>query len=144
MGYTHYWRSTSVAPSDEQIARAFQDLRIIVDAQQALLANNLGKPGTKPEISSAHSAVAFNGVEPNDFETFTIALAHSLHGFCKTGRRPYDVVVVACLCALSDRLGPAIHVTSDGYSHEWEDGRQLAAHTLGRSIRVPTSVRVQS
>lgn len=160
MGYTHYWRSTAFIPTDEQIAKAMQDLRIIVDAcaqgvppvpvpvspqQRPFLASWDGEPGTKPEIDVR--AVSFNGVGAEAHETFLVRFQadNTLDNNCincKTERKPYDIVVVACLCALADRLGPAIKITSDGDRSEWNEGRKLAERLLGRFIKSPDGVRL--
>jgi len=54
--------------------------------------------------------------------------------FCKTARKPYDDVVVACLCVLAET---GLDVSSDGDGEEWEEGRALAQEVLGRPIANP-------
>lgn len=51
--------------------------------------------------------------------------------FCKTSRLPYDVIVVAVLCAAKDRW-PALDVSSDGSLAERKDGFDLFERATGR------------
>jgi hypothetical protein len=56
-------------------------------------------------------------------------------GFCKTNCRPYDLCVQGCLIVLSHHLGSdQFRVSSDGYSHEWNDARQACQYILGYGI----------
>jgi len=55
----------------------------------------------------------------------------------KTRREPYDVVVVACLVAIKDRMGDNIKVRSDGEAEDWVDGIRLAEEVLGRKLKYP-------
>ena len=42
---------------------------------------------------------------------------------CKTERKPYDAIVVACLLVAKHHLGAAIEVSSDGnWEDEWLNG----------------------
>jgi hypothetical protein len=55
--------------------------------------------------------------------------------FCKTARKPYDVVVVACLLVAKHHLGAEVELASDGcfeaardeqpYADGWQDGVRL-------------------
>ena len=68
--------------------------------------------GGKPEINS--NLVCFNGDGSKglDHETFVIEKA-ILSDFCKTARKPYDLLAVACLIAANRNLG--LLFSSDGY-----------------------------
>lgn len=50
---------------------------------------------------------------------------------CKTAYKPYDILVTACLIALKQHFPDVFTITSDGESHDWEDGRRLCQHVLG-------------
>jgi hypothetical protein len=58
--------------------------------------------------------------------------------FCKTNNKPYDDVVVACLCVLAET---GLAVDSDGDKEEWEVGRKLAEKALGRPVQIPEKLR---
>lgn len=51
--------------------------------------------------------------------------------FCKTGRRPYDLNVQACLIILNHHFGNDLfRVQSDGDNEEWNDARQVCHAVL--------------
>jgi len=137
MGYTHYWRfGPYIAEADYMTA--LMECRRLISESPVPLGNWEGKAG--PLLRDGFT---FNGKGDDAYETFSMkAEPDRDNWFCKTERRPYDVVVAACLCVLEDRLGPrAIHVTSDGDPHEWEDGKALASRILGRAVPIPVGVR---
>ncbi|MEM9109392.1 MAG: hypothetical protein AAGC72_05160 [Planctomycetota bacterium] len=49
--------------------------------------------------------------------------------FCKTGRKPYDLLVTAALIALKHHI-PYVRVLSDGDAAEWEEGIALTRRVL--------------
>lgn len=51
--------------------------------------------------------------------------------FCKTGRRPYDLVVTSFLVIAKHHLGDRIKVQSDGEEEEWEAAKRLCNRVLG-------------
>lgn len=154
MGYTHYWgfktldRKKGAADAAEKAYRqAVSDCQRVVRAYQRDAASEDRLSGY-----SAHTAIgkyaglqingkAYNGHESFDLrEHFRQAREDSGKSFCKTARKPYDVVVVACLCILKYRLGPLFSAGSDGCTLEWEAGAQLASRVLDRKIKVPASI----
>ncbi len=78
-------------------------------------AGNLS-PLNTPEFSS--KAVVFNGVGENSHETFYIEKKDIDLNFCKTARKPYDLLVCACLIAAADILNYTI--SSDGNLNDWQ------------------------
>ena len=100
----------------------------------------------------------FNGKEENDqgHETFhlerksteesyrTTPLKNSATGeiledsdkeecftFCKTARKPYDIVVCCCLVIVKKHLGDLITISSDGDEVEWNSSFKLCQKHLG-------------
>jgi len=128
MGYTHYWsRKGTVSQKDYE--NALTDIRKIVEAKKSILANGSGDTGTKPEVDDG---VCFNGRGEQSHETFHLpALIDDLDGdFCKTNRKPYDDVVVACLTVLHNYCS-GITVSSDGDTdEELGGGLKLAQKVL--------------
>jgi hypothetical protein len=63
--------------------------------------------------------VCFNGDEKKglDHETFYCSRESDEWGFCKTARKPYDILVCAVLIAAHNILG--YEVTSDGNLEDW-------------------------
>lgn len=135
MGYTHYWEFTNTE-DNKQYQTALIECRRIIRDSPVLLA---GWDGTgKPELRNGFN---FNGAGDDAGETFAMGkVPNGGDWYCKTNRAPYDVIVVACLCVLQDRLGSQISVGSDGDPDEWEDGRSFAQDTLNRNVSIPQDV----
>lgn len=148
MGYTHYWYKP--LKIDEIAFKKFSDdVKIIVaevDKTKVKLAGIDGKG--KPVIEDDY--VGLNGRGKDAFESFVIQQSVQpqswqkldsngcIFDFCKTGRRPYDVVVAAILIAFKKHFGDAVKVNSDGDDSEWEDARELcyAALEYGRRFSI--------
>lgn len=147
MGYTHYWtftkgkRGTS-AETEAAYQKAMLECARVV---RYWYLQNGGISGytahTKP---GAYGGLTFNGKGAEGCETFIMREHYSENdrvGFCKTGRQPYDVLVVACLAILKYRLKDAFDLGSDGTRHDWIEGVQLAQTVLKRKIQIPSSIR---
>ena len=117
MGYTHYFKVKKIPSVKDWVA--------VIEAVDAIL-----KETDIPiQNNSERMAINLNGVDPDDFETFYIdPLSKMFVGFnfCKTGRRPYDTVVVAILCAINAICGQDFDIGSDGNEADWEAGQTLA------------------
>ena len=154
MGYTHYWeqkRNFTVA----QWQDVLKDIGTIVEYakhQQGIALGDFGGDGgTHPVFNDEH--LGFNGVGDDSHETFYIERKIRVpdykgrrkgFGFTKTARKPYDVVVVACLCYLatvtrksapdgSPIIGSETHiVSSDGHCSDFLLGLDMARQALPR------------
>ncbi len=86
--------------------------------------NGTGKPLFR------NDEVWFNGDEKNDLdhETFCIEPDKLDWDFCKTARKPYDLLVVACLIAAHEILD--YEVSSDGGFEDWKEGIELYMKTI--------------
>ena len=119
MGYTHYWTKKKKWPA-AKVSAAIQDMAEVIRRCEMPLADGHGEPGTEPVIGP--DFIAFNGVGELSYETFCFpgfgGGFHPDFAFCKTVRKPYDTIVVACLLVAKHHLGTAIKVSSDG---DWED-----------------------
>jgi hypothetical protein len=151
MGYTHYWEFRKAKRgTTKQVNQTYFDA---VKACQTIVCTysqaNGGLSGfaahTKP---GTYGGLKVNGSRENgheDFvlrETFKLALDNNGSEFCKTNAKPYDVVVVACLCILKHRLGDSIVVNSDGDSLDWVKGLELARRVLkDKTIQIPATIR---
>lgn len=102
--------------------------------------------GYSAHTKSEYLGIEVNGTQENGHETFV--LPYHLNGlssfqFCKTARKPYDVVVVACLIVL-DYYVSCIEVTSDGISADWLDGLNLArAATNIPEFQIPETIETK-
>ena len=55
--------------------------------------------------------------------------------FCKTARKPYDVVVCAALLAIKHHQGDNVEIHSDGeFDDEWQPAYQLYRKATGREL----------
>ena len=130
MGYTHYWtpkKTTAkkfkefsnvcqklhdnLPKTTDTAGGYYSDFEIKIGNGQGLLDKN-----NKPEFTKDY--VWFNGVEELAHETFAISLNETDWTFCKTARKPYDLLVCACLLASIDILG--YKVSSDGDIDDWK------------------------
>lgn len=121
MGYTHYF------PGLKATAEVIADAKLIIDASGVTIC---GPAGNALPIMNETEGILLNGFEAadEDYETFHLRGTEEpehlgLSEFCKTARRPYDVVVTAIL------ISAAVHadrqVRSDGQWSNWAAGVEL-------------------
>lgn len=134
MGYTHYW-DIAENVDDQKFRQAIRVMGRIVKDNEEILAGpgGEGKPeftmlGEYPvaegkeglvvigsnEVISTEEYIAINGIDDESRESFIIGTNEKKYDFCKTVRKPYDVVVTACLVVLKFFLGDQVNVSSDG------------------------------
>ena len=156
MGYTHYFQTKKIKGQAEKNEKLF--LKTLKDCNKVIKAYYKLNKGTSASLSgySAHAplgkygGIEVNGKGSNAHEHFTIREHFNENfefNFCKTARKPYDLVVVACLSILKFHLGPAFEVSSDGDYHDWTDGVNFANKILRRSknlIKNPIKFEVEN
>lgn len=154
MGYTHYWTQTRDFTREEWVDAHEHITAILKEAQRQgiALANMSGDAGTSPKFLGLHenskrglhiAYFGFNGVDDDAHESFKINFKRMKEwsgerlgwDFCKTARKPYDVVVQACLSYLSTVV-ENFTVSSDGDGSEWLDGVEFARRALPRFANV--------
>lgn len=128
MGYTHYWTPKTHTPEQwKKFATACKKLKDNLPKKtdtaggyhsddELELANGMGDEGSKPTFNN--KMVDFNGKGELGHETFRI-FADPLKNesdFCKTARKPYDLLVVACLIAAFQILN--YRFSSDGFKKD--------------------------
>lgn len=152
MGYTHYWTFTAPKRGEAvKIEKIYQ--KAIKEC--ATIARTYYKANGGLSGFSAHTEPGkYGGLKINgkgddmheDFimrEHFKQNLEPDNWHFCKTARKPYDVVVVACLIVLAHRLPKHFRVDSDGYTDDWAEGLKLARRVLkSKSLGIPYTIRV--
>ena len=134
MGYTHYWTFKKNANHNDY-RTALKDCRKIIKRSPIPLGNAYGK-----KTPLLNCGIALNGVGEDNHESFILPRTLGTDDFCKTDRKPYDVIVTACLCILYTYMKDSIAIQSDGDPHEWEPGRHLAQIILQREIDIPQNV----
>lgn len=121
----------------------------IVKAEGITIVDGCGRDGTQPLVND--QLVSLNG-DPNH-ETFYLERCMEVaawmkdrppekqrFSFCKTARKPYDVVVTAILCLAEHLTGGVYSVSSDGTAAEWADGHALALKIMS-GVPLPAKVR---
>lgn len=145
MGYTHYFPQSATIPQ-EAWDMFTDDVQKVLDTAQgmALTAFECDQP-TKPAVAFP-DLVRFNGLGDQGHETFYLPRELELKEwdedgtrfhFCKTARKPYDVVVTAVLCLVAHHLPTYFELGSDGEPKEWLDGCALAASATGLALALP-------
>lgn len=145
MGYTHNWIPKKVSakkflefsnvcgklyrslPEKSNTAGGFYaDEKIEIGDE----AGHLGV-GNRPEFSK--DIVIFNGVGDMAHETFYVGLKQLNSEFCKTARKPYDLLVCACLIASINMLGYKVGtdgITIEGNIDDWKPALEFYNKTV--------------
>ena len=127
MGFTHYW--TPKKSSAKKFKNFSDTCKILHDNlpkksdtaggyhndSDIKIGDGAGRENSKPEFSK--DLVIFNGIGDLMHETFAIGLNENDWNFCKTARKPYDLLVCACLLAAVDIL--EYDISSDGDLDDW-------------------------
>ena len=151
MGYTHYWefkppKKGQADKTEALYQSALKDCARIVKAYYAVNGGLSGFTAHTP--IGKYGGLKVNGKGDEAHEDFSLRehfkqnLEEDAWNFCKTARKPYDVVVVACLIVLKYRLGDRFEVSSDGYSDDWQDGLRLAKNILKlKGLNIPKTIK---
>lgn len=153
MGYTHYWTFKPVKRGETakverlykktlkecaKIARYYQDNFIEYDSERL-------SGYTVHDKTNKYGGLKINGKGDNAHEDFTMREHFKQNfndfgggfQFCKTARKPYDLVVTACLALLKHRLKDYIDVSSDGTHNEWKYGIALIKEAIDVTVKNP-------
>lgn len=143
MGYTHYWRFHKGKIETEALRKTFDE----VSTECQILLENLdpkiiicGGLGEGSPIMN-ETEIWFNGDsrEGLDHETFNISWkGKDGFNFCKTARKPYDLLV--CMCLLSFRQHfprNVFELSSDGNAEEWQEAVDLYNQITEKEIDNP-------
>jgi hypothetical protein len=152
MGYTHYWTFTAPKRGETaKVEKVYQAaIKECAKIARAYYQANGGLSGyTAHSPIGEYGGLLINGKGDDAHEDFSIRafFKENLHPdnwhFCKTARKPYDTVVVACLIVLTNRLPNNFKVSSDGFAHDWQEGLELAQRVLKRKIlTIPKTIDV--
>jgi hypothetical protein len=151
MGYTHYWHIDYDKATYEQLGKWALDTQKLVAAarERGIKIGGQdhwdGRTWSGPDEGTeefTEKYVLFNGVEDEAHEGFYVALRPGdpddlVAWFCKTERKPYDVVVAAAVLRLKHHLGDAVDIGSDGRERDeaqWQPALDLYADVFGERI----------
>lgn len=152
MGYTHYFtlhapKRGETKATQEKYLQALKDCTRIVKAWQEQAIDEQRLSGYTAHCEPGeYGGLKVNGKGENAHEDFCLPerlpkLGNSHADFCKTARKPYDVVVTACLIVLKLHLGDRVDIQSDGTQTDWIAGLNLACIVLNKNVELPTGIR---
>ena len=135
MGYTHYWTYNKSNNDAEQFAKAVEEIKKLLAAPHYLL-KNISLCGVADNaVPILEDGVVFlNGVGNESHEDFYINVNEHEVGFCKTARKPYDLVVMLCLIAFANNLKRFTFSSNGDFNKEWLPARKLYEKEI-RKIR---------
>lgn len=128
MTYTHYYKfilDNNLNKSSYN--NALEDVIILINKYQKDynldIYNNI-------EYDDKIYKIIFNGPEGDKCEYFKLPEACNIEfDFCKTAKKSYDDIVVACLIIMSHVFN--FKVNSDGNKNNWLKGQKLVIDTFG-------------
>jgi len=135
MGYTHYWKIVRPVPPPAW-AQLVDDTRALIDhARRGDVAVRGWDGAGDPEIGDTLIALNGDAATGQDFESFVlepvVTTGPCPYVFCKTARRPYDVLVAAILARAVHHLGEHIILAAtDGDAADWSDAARLLARAF--------------
>lgn len=148
MGYTHYWDlKNPTSKTKQQFIDVMMDVEMIMNSlpkfstsagghyksYPLVLRNGLGEG--VPVITSQEIIFNGDGSEGLDHETFIFSFVNpdDQSGFCKTARKPYDLVVCAVLISLANRVD-GFECSSDGDWEDWEDCLKFYKEVVTKNV----------
>ena len=126
MDHRHMW-VLNPKGKEQFYEEALNQIKGVLEDFPYEIGNARGDANTVPHTDSF---IALNGRAPKDHETFYLpsSLSRSSGKYdCNTVRKPYDRVVVACLCILKVFLAQDMQLYLAGVPKDWDKGREIAA-----------------
>lgn len=147
MGYSHYWRfKGEKAPVEfengaEKFTKAAQIGARLCDKVRSMGIEICGGDGHSTPVFS-EGKVVFNGCadKGESCETFSIHSNDGMWDFCKTGEKPYDLLVCLMLLAFKHFFGDDFEYSSDGFNKvgfgpERVDNGWVKAYEVWREVK---------
>lgn len=125
MGYTHYWdKAETISDKSWNLFLTFVKKAMADQRKRGIeIVGGCGEDGTVPDVNEKE--VYFNGCGEGSHETFGVGrFGEAEWQFCKTARKEYDTLVVAC-CIAAKAYGVFTKWESDGNSKDHAKGRYL-------------------
>lgn len=146
MGYTHYWRQRK-SITDEQwnaIVRDFVKLYGALPPHTDTAGAYHSDQPLMVERNITDDRISFNGTGPEGtdlgHEDFWLEKQPGEFSFCKTARKPYDLLVCATLIVVDAMAPGALEITSDGEPAEWMPALDFVTSVLGNGHTIPAGV----
>lgn len=136
MGYTHYWENKGHKDDQTNFLKVVEEAKLLYSKlpehtdtaggySKELPLKLCGGNGTgEPVISNLE--IFFNGDESVglDHETFAVDAHPVSFDFCKTARKPYDLMVCAVLISMKKHL-VNFKYSSDGDAEDWAPAQKF-------------------
>jgi hypothetical protein len=137
MGYTHYFDRPAILDPETYQAWAGEVKSLRDKLPRDIIIADGHREESPAEFSS--EAVWFNGLEDEGHETFYVPQVMDddtetsglIFNFCKTARKPYDLLVGAALLSLKHYF-PQVRVSSDGDAEDWKEIVAFYEEVTGR------------
>lgn len=129
MGYTHYMNTKKEIDADKWQVFLGHARKVIEFATPDVV--ELAGPDETGQPEFTDDDIMFNGVGDDAHETMEITRTPNSSYFCKTARKPYDIVCVAILVIAKAVFGDAFEWSSDGNRDDHMDGFMLAQMAVG-------------
>lgn len=124
MGYTHTWTYKKSNNDAKQFAKAVKEIKKLLAAQEVKNISLCGRADCEVPILEDYM-VFLNGAGDGGYNDFCVCADEHGWDFCKTARKPYDLVVMLCLIAFANNLKD-FTISSDGdFDKEWLPARKL-------------------
>lgn len=152
MGYTHYWTfKPNKVQTTEDLRKKFKRASSCVKSFVRFMDQNKsdvfkicgGSGEGKPIISDTEIWFNGNASQQLDHETFSMHWNRPNHqgrqdDFCKTARKPYDLIVCFTLLVFADMFPEAFEFSSDGGMNdaEWQRVVDLYESFTGKTAKV--------
>jgi hypothetical protein len=141
MGYTHYWRIPKELDA-EKFATLSAELQTAADLLPDYSTSagmnhegviHLGDGGGEGNPIFSKEEICFNGKGAGSHETFIIQQnGNSDFEFCKTARKPYDLMVCLSLLRLKHHF-PESKISSDGGAADWKPAKEFYKKVFGEA-----------
>ena len=143
MGYTHYFKNKGHEDDKINFLKVLDDTRKMIENLPEFSSSAGGYYGDKPiklrgfdgsgEPVLNDDMIGFNGDgEFNlDHETFFVTPSATDFDFCKTARKPYDLMVCGVLISMKKHL-KNFSYSSDGDKKDWKPAKNFYKKVCGK------------
>jgi hypothetical protein len=140
MGYTHYWKNKSNDKDNENFLKVVEDAKKLYNNMPATTKTAGGYHENDPlllgdgegegEPIFNDTEIVFNGKGDLGHETFFITTENTEFKFCKTARKPYDLMVCAVLISCKKHLSNFSY-SSNGKEDDWKEAHEFYNQVCG-------------
>lgn len=141
MGYTHYFGNKGHKDDAKNFLKVLADAKKLYESLPEHSPSAGGYFSTEPlelfgglgvgEPVFTETEIRFNGDDSKDLSHETFSVSPTVfHDFCKTARKPYDLMVCAVLISMKKHL-QNFSYSSDGDAEDWKPARDFYTKICG-------------